>query len=189
MENCISISMLNDFIFCPVSIYFHKLYDGVDTIMYQGESQINGTKSHQSIDKDEYTGANTITGISVFSNTYGLMGKIDMYNTKTKTLTERKKQVKTIYDGYVFQLYAQYFAMTDMGYVVKALQIHSMDDNKTYKIDLPQNNALMFQKFNELIDKIQEFEIENFQQKNLAKCEKCIYAPYCDKGKTDVVSR
>lgn len=42
--------MLNDFVFCPVSIYFHSLYDGVERNLYQGKSQINGTKSHETID-------------------------------------------------------------------------------------------------------------------------------------------
>ena len=42
MEDLILISNLNDFIFCPVSIYFHKLYGNQDIlIMYSGmgESQ------------------------------------------------------------------------------------------------------------------------------------------------------
>lgn len=43
MENPISISMLNDFVFCPVSIYFHNLYQGVEKNLYQGKSQINGS--------------------------------------------------------------------------------------------------------------------------------------------------
>ena len=43
MENPISISMLNDFVFCPVSIYFQNLYQGVEKNLYQGKSQINGS--------------------------------------------------------------------------------------------------------------------------------------------------
>lgn len=35
--------MLNDFVFCPVSIYFHSLYLGVERNLYQGKSQINGS--------------------------------------------------------------------------------------------------------------------------------------------------
>lgn len=50
MENPISITMINDFVFCPVSIYFHSLYDGVERNLYQDKSQINGTKSHETID-------------------------------------------------------------------------------------------------------------------------------------------
>ena len=43
MEKPISISMLNDFVFCPVSIYFQNLYQGVEKNLYQGKSQINGS--------------------------------------------------------------------------------------------------------------------------------------------------
>lgn len=43
MEKPISISMLKDFVFCPVSIYFHSLYSGVERNLYQGKSQINGS--------------------------------------------------------------------------------------------------------------------------------------------------
>lgn len=39
----IPITELNDFIFCPASIYFHHLYEGMDTMSYQSMDQINGT--------------------------------------------------------------------------------------------------------------------------------------------------
>lgn len=39
MDDLIIISNLNDFIFCPASIYFHKLYGSEDTIMYQSKAQ------------------------------------------------------------------------------------------------------------------------------------------------------
>lgn len=42
MDDVIIISNLNDFIFCPASIYFHKLYGSEDNLMYQSSYQING---------------------------------------------------------------------------------------------------------------------------------------------------
>ena len=36
-------------IFCPASIYFHKLYGGQDNLTYQTEAQINGTNAHKVI--------------------------------------------------------------------------------------------------------------------------------------------
>lgn len=42
-ENPIAISNLNDFIFCPVSIYFHLLDYETEKLTYQNGSQINGT--------------------------------------------------------------------------------------------------------------------------------------------------
>lgn len=49
MEETIIISYLNDFIFCPVSIYFHKLYGNRDKMLYQSEYQLNGTDAHKKI--------------------------------------------------------------------------------------------------------------------------------------------
>ena len=43
MENPISITMLNDFVFSPISISFHNLYQGVEKNLYLGKSQINGS--------------------------------------------------------------------------------------------------------------------------------------------------
>ena len=44
MEDLILISNLNDFIFCPVSIYFHKLYGNQDNLTYFDNVQWNGRK-------------------------------------------------------------------------------------------------------------------------------------------------
>ena len=43
MDDAIIILKLNDFIFCPVSIYFHNLYGNRSTITYQNTEQINGS--------------------------------------------------------------------------------------------------------------------------------------------------
>ena len=55
MEDLILISNLNDFIFCPVSIYFHKLYGNQDNLTYQSQYQINGTKAHEKVDNKKYS--------------------------------------------------------------------------------------------------------------------------------------
>lgn len=150
--------MLNDFVFCPVSIYFHSLYGDMERTLYQCSDQINGTIAHESIDTGKYsTSHNILQGIDVYCERYNLIGKIDLYNKSTKVLTERKKRVKTIYDGYIFQIYAQYFAMEEMGYCVDRLIIHSMDDNKNYPIDLPGDNPGILAKFEDVIANIQMF--------------------------------
>ena len=46
MEDIILITELNDFIFCPASIYFHHLYGSRDPVLFQSEAQIKGTKAH-----------------------------------------------------------------------------------------------------------------------------------------------
>lgn len=183
MDNIIIISNLNDFIFCPVSIYFHNLYGNRSTITYQNSSQINGTSAHEAVDQGTYsTRKNIITALDVYCEKYNLVGKIDMYDADSKTLIERKRQIKVIYDGYVFQLYAQYFALREMGYDVKKLRFHSMVDNKNYNIKLPEEDMEMFRKFEAVIKNIKLFNLEGFVQNNTDKCRNCIYEPACDRG-------
>ena len=60
MEEIILISYLNDFIFCPLSIYFHKLYGEIDKTLYQTTFQINGTNAHKAIDNRTYSAKSNI---------------------------------------------------------------------------------------------------------------------------------
>lgn len=183
MDDCIIISNLNDFIFCPASIYFHNLYGSQDTMTYQNSSQINGTSAHEAVDSGRYSAAkHIITALEVYSEKYNLVGKIDIYDANTKTLIERKRQIKTIYDGYIFQIYAQYFAMCEMGYEVRKLQFYSMVDNKTYPVKLPDESDEMMRKFEKTVEDIRSFSMDNFVQDNIEKCRKCIYEPSCDRG-------
>ena len=183
MDESILISHLNDFIFCPASIYFHNLYGRQDTMSYQNSDQINGKKAHESVDTGKYSSRKeVISGIEVYSEKYGIVGKIDIYNEKEEQLVERKRTIKTIYDGYVFQLYAQYFCMEEMGYRVKKLLLHSMTDNKNYTVPLPRENPDMMQKFLNLLHDIKSFELAVFEQNNPQKCARCIYEPACDRG-------
>lgn len=48
-EEPIAISNLNDFISCPVSIYFHSLEDGRD-ILTKDSYQLNGSNAHKNSD-------------------------------------------------------------------------------------------------------------------------------------------
>ena len=183
MEETIIISYLNDFIFCPISIYFHKLYGNLDRNLYQTEYQINGTNAHKAVDNKTYsTSKNILQGIDIYSQKYGIEGKIDIFNINKGELVERKNKIKQIYDGYVFQIYAQYYGLTEMGYKVKKLSLYSMSDNKKYNIKLPTEDLEMKIKFEKLIQNIHEFDIENFQQKNGEKCKTCIYEPACDRS-------
>lgn len=182
-DDCILISQLNDFIFCPASIYFHGLYGGRDNLTYQKSPQLNGTQAHTAVDSGAYSSRrNILQGISVYSEKYRLAGKIDILDTATQTLTERKKKIKVIYDGYIFQIYAQYFALTEMGYTVNKLRLYSMDDNKTYNVPLPEANPLMSAKFAELVKTMRSFDLTVFKQTNTAKCQNCIYEPACDRS-------
>ena len=183
MEELILISYLNDFIFCPASIYFHKLYGNLEKDLYQSTSQVNGTNAHKAIDNKKYSSKSAILqGINVYTEEYGIIGKIDIFDVNKGILTERKNKVIKIYDGYVFQLYAQYFGLKELGYNVKSLRIHSMQDNKNYKISLPEKDKEMYDKFKKLVKDIREIDIEKFKQTNEKKCENCIYEPSCDRS-------
>ena len=182
MEDLIAISNLNDFIFCPVSIYFHLLYGNAERLTYQSKYQIDGAKAHETIDDQRYsTRKDIIASLDVYSQEYGLVGKIDLYDGAKSMLIERKKHVVKIYDGYVFQLYAQYYGMTEMGYKVNRLRIHSMDDNKNYDIPLPETGYKMKSRFEKLIKEMRSFDLTGYIQTNSKKCGACIYVDACDR--------
>ncbi len=183
MESYIRISNINDFIFCPISIYFHNLYDNLEKNTYQNTSQAEGTFVHKTIDSQKYSNRKDILEAKeVFSEELNLFGKIDIYNKQTGELIERKKEIKTIYDGYIFQLYAQYFCLIEMGYQVKKLSLYSYKDNKKYKVELPNEDLKMSNEFRLTLKKMNEFNLNDFIQNNSSKCANCIYFNSCDRG-------
>lgn len=187
MEEYILIAWLNDFIFCPVSIYFHNLYLDTHARVYRGTPETKGLASHKSIDLGTYSGSKHILlNEYVCSEHYKIYGKIDMYNIKTKELVERKTKVAIIYDGYVFQLYAQYFGLKEMGFEVDKLFIYSFEDNKKYNIKKPEEDIEMFKKFENIVDNIRNFNMRNYQPDNLKKCQRCTYANICDRSLYDI---
>lgn len=182
MENPIAISTLNDFVFCPLSIYFHSIYGGQNSVLFQCDKQINGSAVHQTVDNRQYSTAKTILqGIDVYCEKYNLIGKIDCFDVSNGRLTERKRQVVSIYDGYVFQVYAQCFALREMGYDVKEIVIHSYVDNKNYPIKLPEDDSVMLNKFEKLLLDYEKFDLTNYVQTNSSKCANCIYSDLCDR--------
>ncbi len=181
MESYIPISFLNDFIFCPRSIYFHQLYGGVDTRLYQSTDQVAGTIAHQSLDEKRYsTSKSILQTIEVYSSRFRIGGKIDMFDRTKKLLVERKKKIKRVYDGYVYQLYAQYYCLVDMGYDVRQLRLYSMDDNKGYPIPLPLESEKHYNGFMQLLHTIKHFRIDTPFVPNPNKCLRCIYNNLCD---------
>lgn len=182
MELYLKISYLNDFIFCPLSIYYHQLYGELSESLYYGQAQLDGKAAHRAIDEQRYsTHKNILQGIDVFSDEYKLCGKIDIFDTEKGILTERKKRIKQIYDGYVFQLYAQCFCLREMGFSVKNIRLYSSDDNKVYPVPLPEDDAPMLEKFNTVNKAMQEMDVETFVPSNAEKCRRCIYNDFCDR--------
>ena len=84
MDDYISISTLNDFIFCPYSIYLHNVYMETDDSLYHATPQTKGRVAHESIDKKTYsTKKNDLMSLPVYSAMLGVMGKIDLYHQPT----------------------------------------------------------------------------------------------------------
>jgi len=179
MEQYIQISKINDFIFCPKSVFLHGIYEGFHDSTYKDTPQVVGKINHENIDKGKYSTAKRfLQGTPVYSRKYNVMGKIDIYDRQKKALVERKTKIKKIYDGYKYQLYAQYFAMKEMGYEVEKLFLHSLTDNKRYEIPLP--DGVETEKFERTIRWIQSFDIL-WSERHVSpeKCDNCIYRPLC----------
>jgi CRISPR-associated protein Cas4 len=179
MEPYIQISKLNDYLFCPRSIYLHGVYEQYSTRTYHDKPQTAGRLAHEPIDTGSYsTRKQFLYAMPIYSQALGVAGKIDMYDSETKTLIERKKKVVKIYDGYLLQLHAQYLCMVEMGYQIDHLQIRSLEDKKTYEVGLPtkeQKEGLQ-RIIQEMIQKsVKDFPILY----GSAKCERCIYRPLC----------
>ncbi len=177
----VKISFLNDFIFCPRSIYFHNVYSFFDKKVYQGKVQVSGSLSHEYVEKKKsyFDKKSFFHGIDVFSEKLSLIGKIDLYDFKNKVLIERKNFIKKIYDGYLYQVYAQFFCLKEMGFEVKKIFFYSMKDNKKYEVPLPSEKEFFVLK--RLVDVIKNFSLNDDFTPNINKCKKCIYKHLCDK--------
>ena len=53
MENPFAVSLLNDFVFCPASIYFHSVDAGLDKMTYGSHEQLEGSQIHETVDNSK----------------------------------------------------------------------------------------------------------------------------------------
>lgn len=183
MESILTITQLNDFIFCPRSLYYNGIFrNNTDTEFYHKTPQEIGLIAHEAIDKETYsTKKDVLMGTTVFCEKYQLLGKIDVFDISTGILTERKYSITAIYDGFKYQLYSQYFALIEMGYTVKELRLFSKKDNKVYPIPIPNEEEIS--KFEMLLKRMREWRPEQeFKDPNINKCKNCIYNTLCDYG-------
>ena len=83
-----------------------------DESMYHATPQVQCKIAHKGIDKKTYSSRkDDITSLPVYSEKYGLIGKIDLLKQKEFLLIERKYQLKRIFQGQIYQLWAQYFCL------------------------------------------------------------------------------
>ncbi len=187
MTDYISLSTLNDFIFCPYSIYLHSVYMETDGDIYKATPQVKGTIAHEGVDnKSGSTRRADIMALPVYCDELGISGKIDLYKQDRRLLVERKNNLKRIFRGHIYQLWGQYFCMKEMGYEVDALAFYEISTNTTIPVELPGDAGR---------DELARF-IEKFRQYDPAttpftlnpnKCIHCIYCNLCDKTQTDNV--
>lgn len=180
METYLMITQINDFIFCPRSLYFHDIYRNTtaDDVCYQ-TPQLVGRAAHETLDQGTYsTRKDILTGTMVYSQQYRLLGRIDMLDLRSGLLVERKYSITAVYDGFRYQLYAQYFALKEMGYGLRAMRLHSLKDNRNYEVPLPLPEDI--RAFETILDDINTYRLDIPFSPNLKKCMRCIYASLCD---------
>lgn len=187
MTDYIALSTLNDFIFCPYSIYLHSVYMDAAEDIYKATPQTRGTIAHQGVDeKRSSTRKDYIMALPVCSDELGIAGKIDVYRQDKKLLVERKNNLKTIFRGQVYQLWGQYFCLTEMGYPVERLAFYEISTNKMIDVALPGEQGKQ-----ELMDFLQKFKtydpLTTAFKMNPNKCAHCIYCNLCDKTDSDNV--
>lgn len=187
MNDYIAISNLNDFIFCPYSIYLHSVYMEADEEMYKATPQRKGTIVHEGIDtKSGSTRKGDLMAMPVYSDTLGVAGKIDVYKSDRRMLIERKNNLKAVFRGQIYQLWAQYFCLTEMGYLVEQLAFYEISTNKMMPIPLPGEQGR--QELETFIHRFKTYRpAEDIFEINPNKCAHCIYCNLCDKTDTDNV--
>ena len=184
MENTIRITQLYDFLFCPYSIYLHNIYESLNEWQYHDAPQIKGKQAHKSVDDGSYsTRASEVSGMAVYSERYGLAGNIDQYFIGNECghnkLVERKRTIKNIYDGFKLQLYAQYYCMLEMGFKVDSLYFHSLTDNRSYELEIPDSNIQLW--FEGHLKAVRDYDPSvTLAGVNINKCRHCIYRELCD---------
>lgn len=187
MESYIKLATLNDFIYCEKSIYYHKLYESYNENLYNKEAQIEWKIIHENIDNKKYSSRkNILQWLEVYNDFYKIAGKIDIFNTETWELIERKTQIfkdenwkEKIYRGQRYQLWWQMFCLEEMWYEVKSLWIYSVKDNKKYRIYKPSQKEII--EFQKILEKYKNFDLlQKYWKQNLEKCKKCIYNELCD---------
>lgn len=187
MNDYIAISTLNDFIFCPYSIYLHNVYMETDETMYHATPQTRGRTVHETVDKKTASNrADDILSLPVYSEEYRLMGKIDVYKRTSRKLIERKYQLKQIFQGQIYQLWAQMLCLKEMGYEIEELAFYEISTNKMIPVKMPDEEDI--KAFKHFIERFRNYDPSDTPFTiNPNKCCHCIYCNLCDKTTNDNV--
>lgn len=178
----IPFSLLNDFIFCPFSIYFHNIYKSYNKLIFQDIKQVKGSNVHQNIDKKLYKKKSWIENLPLFSEKFLVYGFADLYNFEKGILLERKLIIKNnkLFFGQRMQLIAQAACLNERNLLLNEIKVFSKEDNKIYLINLPTDKD--YYELNKLIDRIINFNFNSEENINPRKCLNCIYKNWCYKN-------
>jgi len=91
----------------------------------------------------------------------------------TVVVIERKTKIKTIHNGYKFQIYAQMFALEEAGHPVDKMFLHSLEDNKRYAVEKP--NADEIKRFEETLEKMRCYDVNQKNEASQFRCDLSIY--------------
>ena len=157
-----------------------------DEGLYHAKPQTRGKIVHETVDNKTVSNRKSdLFSLPVYSIRYKLMGKIDIYRKNEKLLIERKYQLKQIFQGQIYQLWAQYFCLLEMGYEVNRLAFYEISTNKMIPIALPDEQGIML--FSNFIDTFHRYNPSDDIHVNPNKCKHCIYCNLCDKTEEENV--
>lgn len=72
MNRLIPISYLNDFLFCPYSIYLHQIYGGTEEETVKALPQKAGTAAHKKIESETEGRPGVLRSLPVLSESLGI---------------------------------------------------------------------------------------------------------------------
>ncbi|MDO8639694.1 MAG: type V CRISPR-associated protein Cas4, partial [bacterium] len=160
--------------YCPRSVYLHSIYENFNDKVFHQVAQVAGRLNHSSIDENRYSSAKKyLQALPVYSEKYGIAGKIDIYDSEKKHLIERKTKIKKIWQGYIYQLYGQYFCLKEMGYEIEKMFLYSMEDNKKYEIEIPSEKEMA--EFEATLEKIRNYNPLLDKEHSCLKCKDSVY--------------
>lgn len=143
---------------------------------YHDFPQIRGQEVHAAIDEKRYSNRkNVIQSLPIYSEELQVLGKIDTFSLDTNELVERKAKIRHVYEGYLMQLYAQYYCLLEIGYLPKKLALYSMLDNRKYPIAPPSLKEKL--RLKAIISEMQKYTVKDMLEHECARCANNIYSP------------
>lgn len=158
-----------------------------DDSVYKAEHLYKGSAVHKPVDEKKADNRKgVLQAFPVYSERLGLVGKIDTFNVETGELIERKTKVDKIYPRHIYQLWAQWFCLEEMGYDVKKLSLYDYTHNKKHNVEIPSKQEQ--HDFFSFIEAMKAYNpSEDLIEMNEQKCRFCIFTNLCDKTTVDNV--